>query len=149
MAAPTPSQTVGPYLAIGLPWELGPVADADGVRISGLVLDGEGAVIPDAMVEAWCPEPKAFARSCTTDDGEWSVTMPRAPHYALHVFARGLLHHLSTRVYLADDPDDAVLASVPGDRRATLLARPSSDDDGSYRFDIRLQGDGETVFFDV
>jgi protocatechuate 3,4-dioxygenase alpha subunit len=150
MSDVTPSQTVGPYLQIGLPWDDGPVAAADGVTISGVVYDGAGAVIPDAMVETWCPEPRAFARACTDDDGAWSVTMPRAPHYALHVFARGLLHHLTTRVYLDDDPDDPVLASVPEARRATLIA--TEDGDGSYRFDIRLQShppDSETVFFDV
>jgi protocatechuate 3,4-dioxygenase, alpha subunit len=143
----TPSQTVGPYLQIGLPWGDGSVADPDGVTVSGVVYDGAGAVIPDAMVEAWCPEPRAFARSCTADDGTWSITMPRAPHYALHVFARGLLWHLSTRVYLGDDPEDEVLASVPADRRGTLIA--TADGDDSFTFDIRLQGDGETVFFDV
>jgi protocatechuate 3,4-dioxygenase alpha subunit len=143
----TPAQTVGPYLALGLPWEDGPVADPDGVRIAGRVLDGEGAPVPDALVETWCPEPAAFARSATDDDGRWHVVMPVAPHYAVNVLARGLLHRLVTRIYLADDPDDGVLASVPPARRATLLAERS--DDGSYRFDIRLQGEDETVFFDL
>ena len=143
----TPAQTVGPYLSLGLPWEDGPVADPDGLRIDGRVLDGEGAPVPDALVEAWCPQPAAFARCATDDEGRWHVVMPEAPHYALNVFARGLLHRLVTRVYLADDPADELLASIAPERRATLLAEPS--DGGHYRFDIRLQGDGETVFFDL
>ena len=142
----TPSQTVGPYLAIGLPWGDGPEAVADGVRVAGIVLDGAGAPVPDAMVELWCPEPRAFARSCTDDDGAWHAVLPEAPHYAVHVFARGMLRHLTTRLYLADDPDDALLASVPPARRDTLIAGRTPD---GLRFDIRLQGDGETVFFDV
>jgi protocatechuate 3,4-dioxygenase, alpha subunit len=143
----TPSQTVGPYLAIGLPWDQGPVADPDGVRVGGFVFDGDGKPVPDAMIEAWCPEPAAFARALTDDDGRWHVVMPAAPHYALNVFARGLLHRLVTRVYLADDPDDEVLADLPPARRATLVA--GAPEDGFHRFDIRLQGDGETVFFDL
>ena len=66
------------------------------------------------------------------------------------VLARGLLHRVVTRVYLPEEEAanaaDPVLASVPADRRATLVARPDGD---GYRFDIRLQGAGETVFFDV
>jgi protocatechuate 3,4-dioxygenase alpha subunit len=145
----TPAQTVGPYLAIGMTWPDGPVADPDGVRVSGRVLDGAGAPVPDALVEAWCPQPRAFARSLTDDDGRWSVTMPEARHYALSVFARGLLHRLVTRVYLRADLDDPVLAAVPEARRATLLAEATGD---GYRFDIRLQAhppERETVFFDV
>ena len=143
----TPGQTVGPYLAIGLPWPDGPVADAAGVRIAGQVLDGAGAPVVDALVELWCPEPAAFARCPTDDDGHWSVAVPDAAHYAVCVFARGLLHRLMTRVYLRDDPQDPVLAALPAARRATLLAEPT--DDGHLRFDIRLQGERETVFFDV
>jgi protocatechuate 3,4-dioxygenase alpha subunit len=147
LSAPlTPSQTVGPYLQIGLPWEDGPVADAGGVRISGRVLDGEGAPVPDALVETWDPGSRAFARCPTADDGRWSVVTPRAPHLGVNVLARGLLHRLVTRIYFALDGDDPVLASVPAERRATLLAEPDGD---GYRFDIRLQGPGETVFFDV
>jgi protocatechuate 3,4-dioxygenase alpha subunit len=146
MPAPTPSQTVGPYLALGLPWADGPVADADGVRLGGLVLDGAGEPIPDALVELWYHDPPVFARSATDDEGRWSVQVPAAPYFAVHVLARGLLRHLTTRVYLDPPADDPVLAGVPADRRDTLLAAPSDD---GYRFDIRLQSAGETVFFDV
>ncbi len=83
MADPTPSQTVGPYLALGLPWTDGPVADPDGVRIFGRVLDGAGEPIPDALVETWYHDPPAFARSATDDDGHWSVQVPAAPYLAV------------------------------------------------------------------
>ena len=66
------------------------------------------------------------------------------------MFGRGLMHRSVTRIYFADEAaanrEDAVLASVPPERRETLLATPTDD---GYRFDIHLQGDGETVFFDV
>ena len=146
MPAPTPSQTVGPYLSIGLPWADGPVAAADGVRIAGRVRDGAGASVPDALVELWHHDPPVFARSATDADGRWSVQVPPTSFYAAHVLARGLLRHLTTRVYLDPPADDPVLARVPAERRHTLLATPTDD---GYRFDIRLQGPGETVFFDV
>jgi protocatechuate 3,4-dioxygenase alpha subunit len=146
MPAETPSQTVGPFLAIGLPWADGPTADPAGVRILGRVLDGAGEPIPDALVETWHHDPPAFARAATDDEGRWHVVVPPAPYLAVHVLARGLLRHVTTRVYLEPPADDPVLASVPADRRATLLAEPGDD---GYRFDIRLQGERETVFFDV
>jgi protocatechuate 3,4-dioxygenase, alpha subunit len=146
MPGETPSQTVGPYLSLGLPWNDGPVADPEGVRVSGRVLDGAGAPIGDALVESWQRDPPAFARCPTDDEGRWHVVVPRAPYLAVHVFARGLLRHLTTRIYLDSPTDDPVLASVPADRRDTLLAQRTDD---GYRFDIRIQGDRETVFFDV
>jgi protocatechuate 3,4-dioxygenase alpha subunit len=139
----TPSQTVGPFLRIGLTWEAGPVADPDGVRISGRVLDGAGEPIGDALVETWQPEALAFARCPTDDEGRWQVTVPRTPYLAAHVFARGLLRHLTTRICL---DEEAVPEGVPEARRETLLAERSDD---GYRFDIRIQGERETVFFDV
>ena len=146
MVEETPSQTVGPYLAIGLPWEHGPNADANGVRIWGYVLDGAGDPIPDALVETWQTAPPAFARCATDDDGLWAVTVPRAPFVAVHVFARGLLRHLTTRIYLEPAEGDPVLAAVPDERRETLIGQPDAD---GYRFDIRIQGERETVFFDA
>jgi protocatechuate 3,4-dioxygenase alpha subunit len=142
----TPSQTVGPYLSLGLPWADGPVAAADGVRISGRVFDGAGEPITDALIETWQPDPPAFARCPTDDEGRWHVVVPAAPFLNVHVLARGLLRHLTTRIYLEPSPEDPVLASVPAERRATLVALRSDD---GYRFDIRIQGEGETVFFDV
>lgn len=168
----TPSQTVGPFFAIGLPWEDGPYAavrDAPGaIRVSGRVLDGAGDPVPDALVETWQADPpaaagfRAFARCPADDDGRWSVvTLPpgpvpapgggrQAPHLAVSVLGRGLLHRVVTRVYFPEhagaNAADPVLAAVPAARRATLLARRTDD---GYAFDIRLQGPGETVFFDV
>jgi protocatechuate 3,4-dioxygenase alpha subunit len=78
-------------------------------------------------------------------DGSW-----QAPHFAVGVLARGLLTRLITRMYFEDEPsnaDDAVLALVPLERRTTLLAKRTGANE--YRFDIVLQGHGETVFFDV
>jgi protocatechuate 3,4-dioxygenase, alpha subunit len=139
----TPSQTVGPYLSIGLTWEDGAVADPDGMRVSGVVYDGAGEPVTDALVETWSPEPAAFARCPTDDEGRWHVVVPPAPYLAVHVLARGLLRHLTTRICF----DEATVPEgVPDARRDTLL--PERTDDG-YRFDIRIQGPGETVFFDV
>lgn len=77
----------------------------------------------------------------------------QAPHICVAVFARGLLNHLLTRLYFADEPDtadDPVLNYVPAERRATLLAQPTSGTTPVvYRFDIVLQGAGETVFFNL
>jgi protocatechuate 3,4-dioxygenase, alpha subunit len=184
--ATTPSQTVGPYFAIGLPWEAGPHAVPPGtpgaIRIAGVVCDGAGQPVPDNLIETWQADPagrfadlhghagpselegfRGFARSgFEAGDGGWGIVTVKpgavagpggaaqAPHIAVSVFARGLLHRCVTRIYFADEEAanaaDPVLASVPADRRATLLAQPTDD---GYRFDIRLQGPGETVFFAV
>jgi protocatechuate 3,4-dioxygenase, alpha subunit len=137
---------VGPFFAIGLPWDEGPVADPGGVRVFGQVLDGAGEPVPDAIVETWEPATRAFCRCATDDDGRWQVRTPEAPHLAVNLFARGLLHRLVTRVYLGEPDDAAAWDRVPVGRRDTLLAERTDD---GYRFDIRLQGSGETVFFDV
>ena len=142
----TPSQTVGPFLSLGLPWDDGPVADPNGIRVAGVVYDGAGEPIADALVETWSPQPAAFARCPTDADGRWHVVVPPAPYLAVHVFARGLLRHLTTRICF---DAAAVPEGVPADRRETLL--PERTDDG-YRFDIRIQAhppERETVFFDV
>jgi protocatechuate 3,4-dioxygenase alpha subunit len=111
------------------------------VRISGRVLDGEGAPVPDALVETWDPDARAFARCPTDDAGYWTVVTPLPHRLAVNVFARGLLHHVVTHIYLdARSVPDA----VPEHRRHTLIAEPEGD---GYRFDIRLQGPDETVFF--
>jgi protocatechuate 3,4-dioxygenase, alpha subunit len=188
----TPSQTVGPFLAIGLPWADGPFvvpADtADSIVIEGQVLDGAGQPVPDALVETWQADPdgrfdhpddprgpaaapdgfRGFGRSATDSGGNYRIVTLRpgplpcpgggteAPHLDVSVFARGLLDRVVTRIYFPDEADanagDPVLASIqdPG-RRATLIAaRDPADAAGvRLRFDIRLQGDGETVFFDV
>jgi len=76
----------------------------------------------------------------------------QASHLNICLFARGLLRQLHTRVYFDGDPalsEDPALLRVPEDRRATLVARPVADDPGVWHFDIRMQGDQETVFFDL
>ena len=82
-----------------------------------------------------------------------SIEENQAPHITVTVFARGLLSHLFTRIYFSDEPsnrEDPVLTNLPEDRRQTLIARRETDDQGPlYRFDIHLQGDNETVFFDI
>ena len=137
----TPSQTVGPFFAIGLE----PVTPPAGVRVRGFVLDGAGDPVPDALVETW--DGSTFGRAPTDDDGRYEAVTPKAPFVDVSVFGRGMLQRVVTRIYFADEDigADPVLASVPADRRQTLLARP--DGEGAYRFDIRLQGPGETVFF--
>ena len=179
----TPSQTVGPYFAIALPWPDGqyvvPAGTAGAFWLRGTVFDGAGDPVPDALVETWQADPagrfghpddprgsdvdfRGFARSPTDPGGRWAVLTVRpgrvpdhggrmqAPHLDLSIFARGLLDRVVTRVYLPDEPEangqDPVLSGIPGDRRATLIAVP---DENGFRFDIRLQGAGETVFFDV
>lgn len=76
----------------------------------------------------------------------------QAPHLNVAVFGRGMLKQLYTRIYFAGDPanhEDAVLALVPDERRNTLMAHPDSARSGGWHFDLRLQGEDETVFFDV
>lgn len=108
-----------------------------------------------------------FGRIATASDGSWHVTtaMPgpvpgrdgdtQAPHLNLQVFARGLLDLVSTRIYFDGHPanaDDPVLATVPVERRPTLLAQPVDGDEDAvavYRFDVVLRGPSQTVFFDV
>jgi protocatechuate 3,4-dioxygenase alpha subunit len=144
----TPSQTVGPYFAIGLTQltqnEI--VRDGD-VRIVGRVTDGNGEPVGDAMVEIFQPE--GWGRCGTDADGRYSfVTVRPADGRPLDVlvFARGLLRHIGTRIYFPGAGDDEVLRAVPPEARETLFAL---EEDGAYRFDIRLRGDGETVFFAV
>jgi protocatechuate 3,4-dioxygenase, alpha subunit len=170
----TPSQTVGPFLHIGLPWPDGPDVVPDGtpgaVVIAGRVVDGDGAPVPDALVETWqCggdgrfdnPGFRGLGRCPTDADGRYLIRTVKpaapddeqAPHIDVSVFARGLLDRVVTRIYFGDEPGanatDPVLSTVDADRRATLIAEPSPEGGGGYRFDIALQGERETVFFDV
>jgi protocatechuate 3,4-dioxygenase, alpha subunit len=76
----------------------------------------------------------------------------QASHINVCLFARGLQRHLYTRIYFEADaalPSDPVLAVVPANRRPTLTASPDTEDPGLWTFDIRLQGEDETVFFDL
>lgn len=163
----TPSQTVGPYYAIALPWkDGGRVTGGKGTSLvlTGRVLDGAGAVIPDALVETLQPvpvqapaaggKPHGFARASADAQGTYRIetTLPAGPvpHLDVIVLARGLLKALHTRVYFADEAavrNDPVLAGIAtSPRLATLVAARISP--GEWRWDIRLQGTGETVFFE-
>lgn len=108
------------------------------------------------------PHFTGFGRSSTSDDGEYRfrTIMPgrvpgfgntlQAPHLAVSVLGRGLVKRLATRIYFAGaegNDDDPVLSLVPEQRRPTLIARRETA--GAWRLDIVLQGDGETVFFDL
>ena len=138
---PTPSQTVGPFFNIGMPGE--PPGDGP-LRISGAVLDGEGAPVTDALIETWQAGSLTFHRVETDAHGRYEVTTDEAgdDFILVAVFARGLLKHLVTRIYFSLD-------DVPEEfpRRDTLVARGGNEE--VWTFDIRLQGEGETVFFDV
>ena len=135
---PTPSQTVGPFFGVGLH----PVDGAEGVRIKGQVLDGAGEPVDGALLEAW--HEGQFARCRTDSEGAFHFTARRAPFLNITVFARGLLRHVNTRMYFPGSAMDSVLSLVDPSRRHTLMARADGE---VLRFDIRLQGDGETVFF--
>jgi protocatechuate 3,4-dioxygenase alpha subunit len=166
---PTPSQTVGPFFSIGLAWEDGPFVVPEGTPgsfwIRGVVYDGAGDPVPDAVIESWQPNPegrfadagfRGFGRSGTDDQGRFTILTMKpgpvdgAPHIDVSVFARGLLQRVVTRIYFSDEDAanaaDPALAALSEPARATLIA--AAADDG-YRFDIRLQGERETVFFDV
>jgi protocatechuate 3,4-dioxygenase alpha subunit len=85
---------------------------------------------------------------CVPSDG----SRRQAPHINVIVFARGLLRHLHTRLYFtgeAANEQDPVLALVPENRRSTLLAQPVPGQPDTWRMEIRLQGEQETVFFDL
>ena len=144
------------------------------IRIEGTVYDGDGVPVGDAMLETWQADAEGrfnaagnagftgFGRAETSAEGAYFIETVRpgalpgpngamqAPHLTVSVFARGLLIRLATRIYFDGEPGNAgdpVLALVPQERRATLIAKRGAA--GVYRFDVRLQGEGETVFFDV
>lgn len=172
MAGLTPFQTVGPYFAI-LPLEgegfaAMPGAPGRAIVIGGTVRDGAGAVVPDALIESWQADAagrldacdgtfRGFARAMTDASGRFEIrtVMPgpvaagHAPHVLVSILARGVLTRLVTRVYFPGEANvaDPILALVPEARRESLLATLIAAD--RYRFDIVLQGQGETVFFDV
>lgn len=149
------------------------------ITLTGQVLDGDGLPVTDAMVEIWQPDAdgifnhpndpnhanadpnfKGFGRSETVDNGTYRFETVKpgpigdaAPYINVRLFARGMLIHTVTRIYFSDDPQnetDPVLAAVPADRRPTLIAQREEISGAiRYRFDIRLQGEHETVFFNA
>ena len=176
--AATPGQTIGPFYGYALPYEhdreLVPLGSSRSVRLHGSVCDGEGAAVPDSLLEIWQADEHGtvstatgslvrdgftftgFGRTATDPEGHFTfstvnpgATEPgSAPFIQLVVFARGLLNRLFTRVYLPEDAqalaNDPLLASLPPQRRDTLIATREAD--GSLRFDVHLQGERETVF---
>jgi protocatechuate 3,4-dioxygenase alpha subunit len=172
---PTPGQTVGPFYGYALPFKSGnalvPTSHPGALRLHGTVYDGAGAPVPDALVEVWQPDPSGelverqgslrrddytftgWGRCATDATGHYLFTTlrpgaagGRAAFFSLTVFARGLLDRLFTRVYLPGDDAlgrDPLLGSLPPERRGTLVAVA---DEHGFVFDVRLQGDGETVF---
>jgi protocatechuate 3,4-dioxygenase alpha subunit len=159
----TPSQTVGPYFRIGLiheRWGRMSAGAGEWVRVEGVVLDADGQPVIDALLEIWQPDCKAFGRFATDPaSGTFAFEAARpaslgngqAPHLCVGIFARGLLKRLYTRMYFAGElanATDPVLALVPAHRQATLVAVPDAEKKMEFRFDVRLSGPDETVFFD-
>ena len=187
---PTASQTIGPFFRDALErpaWSDLTREDAGGeaVRIEGVVLEGGGAPVPDALLEIWQADEhgryahpddvgaihdgrlfRGFGRACTDPEGYyWFRTVvpavisasgsgpPQAPHINVSIFARGLLKRLVTRIYFADhaaeNERDPLLASIADDAvRSSMIAARTEHPGGLpvYRFDIVLQGAGETAF---
>ncbi|CAL9372121.1 Protocatechuate 3,4-dioxygenase alpha chain [Nocardiopsis dassonvillei] len=156
--------------------DLVPPGSAGAVRLCGRVTDGAGNGLQDALVEIWQARPDGtvprepgslrrdgwtftgFGRASTGRDGRYAFSTlepgPTEPgaaaFFAVTVFGRGLTDRLFTRAYLPDDAAalaaDPLLASLPAGRRSTLVAHR---DARGLVFDIRLQGEGETVFLDL
>lgn len=171
----TPSQTIGPYFAYGLTpeqyqYDFSSMVDgnmvkgikgADAIQIKGIVYDGNGSPIDDAMLELWQNdgEHKLFGRYGTGTDKnnvfEFTTVKPKsvedqAPYINVILFMRGQLLHSYTRIYFSDETilneKDKVLNSIPAERRNTLIAKK---EENAYVFNIHMQGDNETVFFKV
>ena len=149
----------------------GRITDGDGVPINDAMLeiwqaDAQGRYA-DPRDNRALPNTrfKGFGRSATDGYGCFSfdtikpgaVLGPggkmQAPHIVVAVFSRGMLRQVHTRLYFSDETangSDPILALVPADRRSTLIAHKEMRGDlAVYRFDIRVQGENETVFFDV
>ena len=151
--------------------ELVPPGRPEAIRLHGTVRDGHGEPVPDALLEIWQADERGrvsrepgslhrdgftftgWGRASTDRTGEYSFTTvvpgptgDAAPFFAVTVFARGLLNRLFTRAYVPDHSllaSDRLLASLPADRRASLVA---SRDASGLVFDVHLQGEHETVF---
>jgi protocatechuate 3,4-dioxygenase alpha subunit len=165
----TSSQTIGPFSHEAWRWACDASAAVDGgadpIVISGIIRDGDGKPIDDAMLEAWMPAGAqaerghplpGFRRVPSDDAGGFRFTLARPatanagePALLATVFARGLVLHQFCAVFLEDDgglAESAILRQVPAARRATLIARKTGP--SAYSWDIWMQGEQETVFFD-
>ncbi|HZA67295.1 MAG TPA: protocatechuate 3,4-dioxygenase subunit alpha [Geminicoccaceae bacterium] len=177
----TPEQYGYPFRSLAGPILVDSDTPGERIRITGRVLDGEGNPVPDAMIEIWQANAegryahpadqrgsnvrfKGFGRCGTGTDPEnrfaFETIKPgpigdgQAPHVNVIVFMRGMLSHVYTRIYFADEGEanahDRVLASIDEARRDTLIAAREMTPGGAvYRFDLHMQGPDETVFFDV
>ena len=174
----TASQTIGPFwhgLAHADWPDLTRFAQpgdpaAERITVAGTLTDGAGQAIGDACVELWQSDPATsehfpgFGRCATDAEGRFRFTtfkpgpvptVPggnslQAPHLAVTILAHGLLHHLCTRCYFAGEAlndNDPLLSSLDPAQRATLIAQREGD--SAWHLDIRLQGEGETVFLDI
>jgi protocatechuate 3,4-dioxygenase, alpha subunit len=139
----TPSQTVGPFYSIGLSRRSLNVLDPAGIELHGTLFDGAGQPIRDGMIELWDARGVRWGRCGTEDEGGFAFRVPKVTHLEVFVFARGLLRHQWTRVYLGGG-SDPVLAALAAADRETLVAVDEGD---ALRFDIHMQGDRATVFF--
>ena len=173
MYGATPFQTIGPYWHLIEHPEFADLtrfgAPGEKLTLAGTVTDGDGAPAPGICVELWQASPPAsdtfpgYGRSNTDAAGSYRFTTIKpgpvpgrgntmqAPHFALNILGRGILARLYTRAYFADekfnDADPLLNAIEDPARRATLIAHPAGP--ATWRMDIRIQGDGETVFIDV
>ena len=148
----------------------GRVLDGDGLAVPDAMLeiwqaDSEGRYAhPDDRRAPASNAFRGFGRCDTDKDGRFRFVTIRpgrapgvngaaqAPHIAVNVFARGMLKQLVTRIYFEGDASnggDAILALVDQDRRETLIAKRDANDPALYHFNVRLQGENETVFFGV
>jgi len=176
---PSPAQTIGPFFAFGLQYpgmnEVAHPHSPGAITLSGTVRDGNGAPIPDALIEIFGADADGsvptsrgslkrdgktftgFGRAMTDDEGHYlfwtrepGAIDGRAPFFAVTLFARGLPGHVRTRIYLPGDSesvaDDALMSRLAERQRETLVAMRS--DDGHLRHDIHMQGERETVFLD-
>ena len=171
----TPSQTIGPYFAYGLTprqysYDFNNLvtnciaSTPEGkeiITIKGKIFDGENNSIPDAMIELWQNDGAndffgRFGTGSETDNHFVFQTVKpnsvdnQAPYLTLILFMRGQLIHSYTRIYFSDETDlnrqDLVLNSIPAERQHTVIAHKKAS---MYEFNIYMQGENETVFFDV
>lgn len=171
----TPDQSGYAYKGLATPALADASVPGQRIKLEGRVIDGQGNAMSDALIELWQADDqgryahpadkrssnaafKGFGRCATDQNGEYvfdtikpgAIGDGHAPHVTFIMFTRGGQNHLYTRVYFPDEvaanAKDPVLQAVPAERRNTLVATKT---DRGYRLDIRVQGDGETVFFDV